>query len=445
MSERVPNILKGGEDSVGFAEAVQRVYLNIGSCAEQCWMNHIPDMRSVDPRQRNYGQTPVDIGQCRRDCASFRAIEDRLGDMVAFLLTARPTDLWQARGLSGPEELDRQLEEEFGAGAVERGRQVFAGTCARCHSSQFEPYENLDFREVDANDPTLRIDWLSNGLPVAASRVGTNPGRALHSNHMPSRVWDEYAARDLAERPVDAELPEVLKGSGRGYYRPVSLLSVWAHAPLMHNNGIGPEICGKTADPELDFYESPYVDAAGRPLADPPACWPFDPSVEGRWKLFRTSIEVLLYPERRVPKMFLTAEDIIVDAAPDLSLAGIEAGFSLRVPKGTPAIMLSSLRYKDLIQDLVLIDADPERLAAKYAAILAPQQFEELSTGLAQLRGELVAAAARFELDITKEEVAFVQRYYSNVLDRLENGGHLFGTDLTDAEKQALIAYLATL
>ena len=76
--EAVQNILKGGEDTIGAAEAIQRVYFNIGSCAEQCWLNHVPDLRAIDPSQRNYGQTPFDIGQCRRDCASFRAIEDRL-------------------------------------------------------------------------------------------------------------------------------------------------------------------------------------------------------------------------------------------------------------------------------------------------------------------------------------------------------------------------------
>ena len=130
----VPNVLKGGEDSVGLPEAIQRVYFNIGSCAEQCWLNHVPDIRAADPTQRNYGQTPFDIGQCRRDCASFRAIEDRLPDVVNFFLTARPTDLWVAKGLDSPRDLEFELEKEYGEGAVERGRKVFAGTCARCHS-----------------------------------------------------------------------------------------------------------------------------------------------------------------------------------------------------------------------------------------------------------------------------------------------------------------------
>jgi hypothetical protein len=45
--EMVQSILKGGEDSIGAAEAIQRVYFNIGSCAEQCWLNHLPDLRAI--------------------------------------------------------------------------------------------------------------------------------------------------------------------------------------------------------------------------------------------------------------------------------------------------------------------------------------------------------------------------------------------------------------
>ena len=237
QNERVHNILKGGEDSIGAAEAVQRVYFNIGSCAEQCWINHVPDLRAVDPAQRNYGQTPFDIGQCRRDCAGFRAIEDRLGDIVAFLAIARPADLWKARGYSSPAELDATLDAEFGTGSIELGRQVFARTCASCHSSQAPPYD-VDFRAVDPRDPTLRIDWLSHGRPISVGRIGTYAARALHSNHMASRVWDQYAARDLHERPPDPGLKEIMKGGGRGYYRPASLLSIWATAPFLHNDAV---------------------------------------------------------------------------------------------------------------------------------------------------------------------------------------------------------------
>ena len=39
----------------------------------------------------------------------------------------------------------------------------------------------------------------------------------------------------------------------------------------------------------------------------------------------------------------------------------------------------------------------------------------------------------------------FVQRYYSNVIDHVENAGHEFGAGLSARDKDALTAFLATL
>jgi hypothetical protein len=442
--EAVRHILKGGEDSVGHLEAIQRVYFNIGSCAEQCWLNHVPDLRAIDPAQRNYGQTPLDIGQCRRDCASFRAIEDRLENIADFFLSARPADLHKARNVT-PEQLDAQLDQEFGAGSVALGRQVFARTCAGCHSSQSG---STDFHAVDPQDPIdpkRRLDFLSSEQPVPVSVIGTYAGRAMHSNHMPSRIWDEYAARDLRERAVDPALNEVMKGSGRGYYRPPSLLSVWAYAPFMHNNAIGPEVCGKPSNKEIDFYSSPYVDANDRPLANPPACEPFDPSVEGRYKLFKASMAELLDPSKRLRKVNLIDDDIIVDVTPKVTVGDLEAGLSIKLPKGSPAVMLNSLRFKDLIQDILLSQRDHAKLDLKYRDILDPARLRELKQGLDRLRVTLTRQHGKFTLDIAQTQSDFIQKYYSNVLGRVENAGHQFGDNLSDREKQALIAFLATL
>jgi hypothetical protein len=444
-TERVANILKGGEDSIGYQEAVQRVYFNIGSCAEQCWLNHVPDLRAIDGAQRNYGQTPFDIGQCRRDCASFRAIEDRLDDVVNFLLTGRPAELWQARGLSDAKALEAQLDQEFGEGSVAQGKQVFAATCAGCHSSQNPPFDNVDFRATDPTDPTLRLDFLSGERPVLASRVGTYAARALHSNHMASRVWDQYAARDLHQRPADPDLKEIMKGGGRGYYRPPSLLSLWAYAPFMLNNAIGPEVCGKPSKPELDFYSSPYVGADGKPLANPPACLPYDVSVEGRYNLFKASMNELLFPQKRISKIFLTDRDIIFDVAPNMKIGDITTGLSIIVPKGVPAVLINSLRYKDLIQDLVLLRRDTPKLDAKYKGILTDAQLADLKRGLDTTWPMLTGAPGHLKLDITTAQNEFIQRYYSNVLGRSENSGHRFGENLAERDKQALIAFLATL
>ena len=442
--ELVQNILKGGEDTVGAAEAIQRVYFNIGSCAEQCWLNHIPDLRAIDSSQRNYGQTPFDIGQCRRDCASFRAIEDRLENVVDFFLSARPSDLHVARGVSRP-ELNAQLDREFGDGSVALGRDVFARTCASCHSSQNPPFDRTDFHAVDPRDPTLRLDFLSHERPVPASRVGTYAGRAMHSNHMPSRVWAQYAASTLYERAVDPALQEVLKGSGRGYYRPPTLLSLWSQAPFMHNDAIGPEVCGRPSRGDVNFYSSPYVDENDRPLANPPACVPFDPSVEGRYRLYKDSMQDLLNPSRRLRKVTLTDQDIIVDVAPDFKLGDIEGGLSLMLPKGKPAILINSLRYKDMLQDLVLSRRDADKLDAKYRDILTPVQLRELKDGLAALDVDIGRRRGHFTIDISEPQRAFIQAYYSNALGRAENAGHRFGEDLSEREKRALIAFLATL
>ena len=263
QTEQVRHILKGGEDSIGDREAVQRVYFNIGSCFEEAWVNHLTDLRQVDPAQRTFGQTPFDIGQARRDCPQFRAMEDRLDDVVNFLLSAGPTDLYRARGLKEPRDLVEQLDKEFGAGAVARGNVIFAQTCARCHSSRPEPFTALDFHETstDPKDKGLRIDWLGNDKLTPVSEVGTHQARALHSNHMKGHVWEEYGSESLRAKPPDPNVKEPSDG-GRGYYRNISLLNVWAHAPFMHNNAIGPELCGGADDPH---YHSPYVNRTIHP------------------------------------------------------------------------------------------------------------------------------------------------------------------------------------
>ena len=252
-----------------------------------------------------------------------------------------------------------------------------------------------------------------------------------------------------------------MKGGGRGYYRNISLLSAWAHAPFMHNNAIGPEICGKPSRPEVDFYSSPYVDPEGKPLANPPACWPFDTSVAGRYALYKASMQELLDPSSRIPKMFILDRDIVVDIAPKVSLLGRDIGLSLTIPAGFPAVDVNSLRFKDMVQDIVLVGRDPATFDAKYATLLTPERRDELHQGLLAIRSELIETATLTGIELVldrKEAVVgrvqdltlqvgndFVQRYYSNLLEHQENSGHSFGETLSERDKQALIAFVATL
>ncbi len=444
--ETVFHILKGGEDSVGDLLAVQRVYINIGSCSEQCWLNHLTDLYQLDPEQRNYGQTPFDIGQCRRDCPNFRAIEDRAHDVISFLLSkkAYSTPLWKAKGYASLDEWILALDQEFGDGAVDRGRTVFAQNCARCHSSQEGPVETRDFHKPSST-AGVREDWMGNDRSTPASEVGTYGCRALHSNHMEGHIWEEFASETYRAREPDANLADET-GGGRGYYRNISLVDLWAHAPFMHNNAIGPELCGKPSDKADDFYRSPYVDAEGRKLANPPACFAYDPSVAGRYRLFRASVDELLNPDHRVPK--ITQIDLPIRRAIGPKLWDGESekltGIEIEVPAGTPAGLYGSFRHKDLLRDMVLSVLDTDRLRERMVQRVGPSNAGGMADEITQLTRAVLQNPDQV-VEIARERLPVLGELYSTCTSTVENAGHRFGEDLPDTDKQALTAFLATL
>ena len=461
--ETVHYILKGGEDSIGALEAIQRVYFNIGSCSEQCWLNHLTDLRQLDPEGRNYGQTPFDIGQCRRDCPNFRAIEDRLVDVGAFLFSKETfaTDLHVARENAlkarNPnarytyDDLVADLDRKFGNGAVARGRVVFAEKCASCHSSISEAeggaFKNRDFRALDAKTG-LRRDWLGNDQATPVSVAGTYRCRALHSNHLAGQVWQEYGSETLRARPPD-KLQDDSSG-GRGYYRNVSLLSLWAHAPFMHNNAIGPEICGKPKDDRNFFYRSSYVDRGTKvllPKGTEPACVAYDPSVEGRFKLYVESMTDLLNPAQRVPK--ITKLDVPVPLR--LGLRRLEedgkqkqvVGLTIVVPEGTNSAGLVNFQHKAFARDLVQLKLKSDALEQRLAKELGPDEARKLIAELRTFGRELVKQPEKLVETIRKHPKLL--ELYSSCTADIENDGHRFGEDLPDAEKKALTAFLATM
>jgi hypothetical protein len=444
--EAVFHILKGGEDSVGDLLAVQRVYINIGSCSEQCWLNHLTDLYQLDPEQRNFGQTPFDVGQCRRDCPNFRAIEDRAHDVISFLLSkkAYSTPIWKAKGYADLDDWIEALEQEHGVGAVDRGRLVFAQNCARCHSSQDGPVEARDFHKA-SQVAGVREDWMGNDRATPASEVGTYGCRALHSNHMKGHVWEEYASETYRSREPDVNLSDTT-GGGRGYYRNVSLVDLWAHAPFLHNNAIGPELCGKPTDPADEFYRSPYVDADGRPLANPPDCVAYDPSVEGRYSLFLASVDQLLNPDKRIPKTTLIAEPIRRSVGPKFwdgeneKLIGIE----IEVPAGTPAGLYGSFQHKELLRDMVLSVIDAEKLQDRMVQRVGTSEAQAAAAQITEMTRAVINDPQQV-ISIARDRLPLLSELYSTCTSTVENAGHRFGEGLPPDDKQALTAFLATL
>lgn len=497
----VMHILKGGEDSVGPHLAVQRVYVNIGMCAEQCWVNHLTNLRELDPSQRGFGQTPFDIGQCRRDCASFRANEDRIMDIVSYLLSRRPTDLKDAKFSTAPEEVrDVQLTEFLGEKykadgdeLVSRGKTIYAERCARCHSSQNSNKQDLvevtdDFSGVDflktetlANGEILRKDWLGNEKSTSQSELGTYACRSMHSNHMRGHVWEQFGSEKNKARPMTVTgLRSQVREGGPGYFRNISLLNVWAHAPFLHNNAVGPELCGapKGLAPEENTWRT-SVD--GHQLA--PANYnceaSFDPSVEGRFELFDKSMdEILTAPEQRRKKIAKTDKDIIFPLGVQLkvfkgsSMLGT-APLYLVIPKGFSVNEIGSFDIKSFLVDLYGALPYYEAIASAVAksneeaerkAREAYDQYwlsrttndKDVAAVLSKTSQETFAAFASvfaqktdmktYLESIKKNEndrLHTYLRYYSNCDANAENAGHNFGTNLSQEDKNALKAFMA--
>lgn len=476
--ETVHHVLKGGGDSIGIARALQRVYNNIGSCSEQCWVNHLTDLRQLDPQQRGFGQTPMDMGQCRRECPNFRALEDRLNNLVDFVLSSATdaTDLVVARAnarrakdLNARYEYDdlvADLEEEFGTGAVTRGKIVFAEQCARCHSSLPEathgPFKDRDFRAettksiIDGSDigRSMRADWLGNDQSTPVSEVRTYRCRALHSNHMAGHIWHEFASETYRAKPAPLDVKEPSDG-GRGYYRNISLVNAWAHAPFMHNNAIGPEICGDPYDRNRDtnFYRSPYVDKDSGPLPEDqrPDCWAYDPSVEGRYKLYKASMDMLLNPMKRIRKITMLDEPIVLDIGPKLWDDGEEKklfGFTLEIPAGTAAGLLGNFQHKPFVVDLVRAKTKPDELQkdlqGRAGISLSEGDAKKHVTEMRALADEIIARPREL-VNAVKKRPELIAGIYSSCTALTENDGHPFGEDLSAEDKAALIAFLATL
>ena len=426
--DTILHVLKGGEDSVGKEGAVLRVYINIGVCAEQCWLNHLTDLFQFDKQGRNYGQTPFDIAQCRRDCPNYRALEDRVEMTRDFLLAAGPSDLYRAKGYSTPDELIPYIENErgFGEGAVARGRKVYAQSCARCHSSQKDSLESRDFLAKDSRG--RRVDWLGSDERIGADEVGTFECRSLHSNHMEGHIWDAYSSEEYKKSDAVRNLSGDAD-KGRGRYRAISLLNVWAYAPFMHNNAVGPEICGRASG------------GFSIRVAGASECVPFDPSIEGRLKLYEASMDVMLNPDKRGKKQTLTSAPIRIPVGPHLrNKEGKDNTYELVIPAGISVARIGSFRHKEFLADLGAVNAN--RAGGKYNVTPAQQQMAD--EVMRQLREDM-KNAKNHEVILNEAMLKKIGMAYSNCTDQIDDKGHTFGADLSAQAKKDLTAFMETL
>ncbi|ADJ27977.1 hypothetical protein [Nitrosococcus watsonii] len=213
---------QGGEDDLGSQRATLRVYTNIGVCFLEC----------VAPRLAE--GMPIDLEQCRRDCADLPPGQD-LNDLRRFLRSIKAPKLpWSIQTATSSEPLHKKYLFAW-------GRKVFRENCASCHTLRGKA------RRVLSNDEVNPL--------VQDPANATNACRALTTQWEADHLWATFSSQVYKDR-ADAGL----KG-----YRTMPLAGIWATAPFLHNQSVGP-YADANASPEerAETYE-----AAMRELLSP--------------------------------------------------------------------------------------------------------------------------------------------------------------------------------
>ena len=452
-------VLKDGADSVGALGALNRVYINIGLYSED-WLQHFNPLTGGKPI------TPIEIKVGRANSSYWQANEAQTPHLADFFLASTaPHRLADAPGGATYLATD--------AAQLDRGKVVFAETCARCHSSKLPPsVAGLDpggcagpgyldcwnrywestktpefkeqMREIVLRDDFLEDNFLSTEARVPVTLLETNACSPLATNAIAGNIWDNFSSQSYktlpsvgsitVHDPFTGEAKQyTMPGGGRGYTRPASLLSLWSTAPFLLNNTVG--------------------------------SFNGDPSVKGRMAAFEDGIEQMLWPEKRdqdpvlgnkvpglidrttassylrvprgyLPPFSLKLKPLVQALAPAvLGEMGLEIG---PIPKGTPVNLLSN------------INVVPDNLTTRQR--LAHER--RLLQLLLKIKGDLKALPVGATDEQARKVFADLVRpmlELSKCPDFVVNRGHYFGTDrfqeepgLSDADKRALIEFLKT-
>jgi hypothetical protein len=323
-----PRLLVDGGDSIGTFGSVARVYLNIGTFSEEWRRTSRPVIGFR--AQRPFTVESLNANSVYwRTSEKYRV--PRILDYFLYrnprtqANVAPPMPLAAAPGVPPSSEQERM--------DARAGRAVFIASCAICHSSKQPEGFALEFsddwekhsrststqlvlprafaewerftktaaykgyvQQINAVagsadgeiDLFLEGNYLSTDIRVPVTLVGTNSQRAVGTNTMRGQVWDNFSSEDYKNLPAVGPVhvynpysgaPLDVWGNndvyyppagGPGYYRPPSLIGLWATAPYLHNNALG--------------------------------LFNRDPSVAGRLLAFEDGIDKLLWKDRRQPR-----------------------------------------------------------------------------------------------------------------------------------------------
>jgi hypothetical protein len=411
-TRKVPHILKDGADSVGAFGATIRVYVNIGMFSQQ-WVTAQDPLIGLKPQSLVplTFQKPFSVAKAQQNSVYWMATQERLENIKQFFRRLGPMHLEDAPGGADYITKDESV--------MNRGKIVFAESCASCHSSKRPPQgSTVDEKEWFRREvlkPDFRgNNFLSNEVRYPVTDIKTNSARAFGTNAVRGHVWDNFSSETYKDlKPVG--VIECNKGTpyevkfhapdgGVGYYRPASLISIWSTAPFFHNNALG-KFTG-------------------------------DPSVKGRMDAFNDAAEKLLWPDKRENTIWRTSQECYVTLSeaylPDLLKPLCQQKPGVRgkwlyigpIPAGTPINLIANINpeFRN-VKDLSHLRKLVHDFNLAFWNIRA--NGADADTELKRLVPDLLAA--------------------SKCPDLVEDRGHYFGTSLPDDDKRALIEFLKTL
>ena len=472
---RTPHVLKDGADSVGLLGALNRVHLNIGVFSEE-WLLHF------NPVVGGKSITPIRIATAQKNSSYWQATEAGTPNTALFFLkAAQPDRLKDAPG--GATYLNADVA------TLDRGKAVFADTCARCHSSKapqppadlgldpqkcagagylecFKHYwgwtQTDDYKAqmraiVQAPD-FLQGNYLSTEARIPVTLLRTNICSPLATNALAGNIWDNFSSQSYKQLPsvgtatlsdpfTGEPVPYKMPAGGRGYTRVPSLISLWSTAPFLLNNTVGP-------------FDS-------------------NPSVASRMKVFDASIEQMLWPDKREHDAVLGSKvPGTIDRTTQRSDVTIPIGFvpeALQplqgrlhrwfpwlvdeggdivlgpIPQGVPVGLLANLKLRAESDDPAAIAAhvrDAGELLFKLKVDLATAPSgasdKELHDKFVNLRAPMLRLSKCPDFVVNRGHYFGTAEF--NQQAGLSADEKAFGTEpvLSDDDKRALIAFLKT-
>jgi hypothetical protein len=267
-----------------------------------------------------------------------------------------------------------------------RGKVVFAEHCATCHTNKRPPENNSTtetewFRNAVMANDFLDNNYLSDDVRHPVSEIGTNIARAMGSNATAGHIWANFSSDTYKQLP-----PVHITGLVDPLHTNLKLL-----LPVEATGGRG-------------YYRTPNLANiwATAPLLHNNSVGIFngDPSVAGRLAAYQDAMEKLLWPDRRLGVKSIQRTTMA-------SKFYYAEGGSVCISKGTPVSLIANVD------------------------VVTPEHFRKDNS------------FTRFLCNVTSGgSLNALFLLVDNAPDFIQDRGHVYGAELSDADKKALIEYM---